>query len=128
MNLSIDKCPCQIGSYGKFCEFFLKCVYSGNIDTVLYDGLHRSTGSRVDMGIKVLEANVATHGLSTLAMGIFYVCLGEDIEASNVFQQFPAKHVDLSSDAITEMGDELESRLIPCAIFQHIWSNIKISG
>ncbi|KAF2550363.1 hypothetical protein F2Q68_00033981 [Brassica cretica] len=68
--------------------------------------------SGVDKGIKVLEANVPTHGLSTLALGIFYVCLGEDIEANNVFQQFTANHVDLDSNAIYEMGDELESRLI----------------
>ncbi|KAF2608982.1 hypothetical protein F2Q68_00044185 [Brassica cretica] len=41
--------------------------------------------SGVDQGIKVLEANVPTHGLSSLVVGILYVWLGEDIEANNVF-------------------------------------------
>ncbi|CAF2074907.1 unnamed protein product [Brassica oleracea var. botrytis] len=44
-------------------------------------------------------------------VGIFYVCIGEDMKASHVFQQFAVNHVDLRSDAIFEMGDELESRL-----------------
>ena len=108
----VNESPCEISIYGKFRDFFVKCVDAGNIDAVYYEGLNRSTVSGVDQGIKVLEANVPTHGLSTLAIGIFYVCLGQDIEAINVFQQFAANHVDLESDAISEMGDELESRLI----------------
>ncbi|CAN7136075.1 unnamed protein product [Brassica rapa subsp. narinosa] len=43
--------------------------------------------------------------------GIFYVCIGEDMKVSHVFQQFTANHVDLRSDAIFEMGDELKSIL-----------------
>ena len=81
----VDESPCEIGIYGKFREFFLKCVDAGNIDAFYNEGLHRSTCSAVAEGIKVLEENVPTHGLSTLAVGIFYVCLGEDIEATNVF-------------------------------------------
>ncbi|KAF3558531.1 hypothetical protein F2Q69_00011043 [Brassica cretica] len=66
----------------------------------------------VEEGIKVLEANVPKHGLSTLAVGIFYVCLGKEMEATNVFEEFAANHnLDLISNVIFEMGDELQSRL-----------------
>lgn len=107
----VNVTPCEIGNYGKFRQFFLKCVEVGNIDAVYYEGLHRSTSLGVEVGIKFLEPNVPTHGLSTLVVGIFYVCIGEDMKASHVFQQFAVNHVDLRSDAIFEMGDELESRL-----------------
>lgn len=58
-----------------------------------------------------MEANVPTHELSTLAMGIFYVCLGRDKEAINVFQQFGPNNNVLMSDDVFEMADELQFRL-----------------
>ena len=81
----VNKSPCEFGIYGKFHDFFVKCVDVGNIDAVYYEELNWSTVSGVDQGIKVLEANVPTHGLSSLVVGILYVWLGEDIEANNVF-------------------------------------------
>ncbi|CAN6887994.1 unnamed protein product [Brassica oleracea var. botrytis] len=59
-----------------------------------------------------MERNVPTHVLSTLAVGIFYVCLGKEREAITVFQQLAGNGVDLKSEAIFEIGDELEMRLL----------------
>ncbi|KAF2545675.1 hypothetical protein F2Q70_00022923 [Brassica cretica] len=44
--------------------------------------------------------------------GIFNVCIGNDKEASKLFQQFEANHYDLRSDAIVGLGADLEWRLI----------------
>ncbi|KAF3579461.1 hypothetical protein DY000_02029120 [Brassica cretica] len=38
-----------------------------NEEAIYYEGLHRATSLGVEEGIKVLEANVPKHGLSTLA-------------------------------------------------------------
>nr|VDD35477.1 unnamed protein product [Brassica oleracea] len=108
----VNESPCQIGNSGNFRNFFLKCVNVGNIDAVYYEGLHLSTTLGVEEGINVLERNVPTHVLSTLAVGIFYVCLGKEMEAITVFQQLAANGVDLKSEAIFEIGDELETRLL----------------
>ncbi|CAN6814804.1 unnamed protein product [Brassica oleracea] len=85
----VDESPCEIGIYGKFREFFLKCVDAGNIDAVYNEGLHRSTCSGVAEGIKVLEENVKI------------------LKPPMCFEQVAANHVDLNSDAISEMGYEL---------------------
>ena len=95
---------------GKFHEFLLKCVSTANIDAVYYEGLYAATFD-VEHAIKVLEPNVPTHTLSTLAIGVFNVCLGKDKEASKVFLEFAAIHDDLTSDAILELADELVWRL-----------------
>ncbi|CAN6902496.1 unnamed protein product, partial [Brassica oleracea] len=62
--------------------------------------------------IRILQPNVLNHDLSTLAVGIFNVCIGNDKEASKLFQQFEANHYDLRSDAIVVLGADLEWRLI----------------
>lgn len=108
----VDASSCQICDNSKFREFFKKCVEVGNIEAVYYEGLHHSTSVGLEAGIKVLEANVPSHGLSTLAVGIFYLCLGKSIESNNVFHQFAVNHGELKCDAISEMGDELKYRLI----------------
>ncbi|KAF3579081.1 hypothetical protein DY000_02029129 [Brassica cretica] len=73
---------------------------------------HRATSLGVEEGIKVLEANFPKHGLSTLVVGIFYVCLGKEMEATNVFEEFGGNYnPELKSNAIFEMGVELQSRL-----------------
>ena len=73
---------------------------------------HRATSLGVEEGIKVLETNVPKHGLSTQAVGIFYVCLGKEMEATNVFEEFGGNYnLDHKSNAIFEMGAELQSRL-----------------
>ncbi|KAG2271082.1 hypothetical protein Bca52824_065637 [Brassica carinata] len=61
--------------------------------------------------IKILEPNVPMHGFSTLAVAIFNVCLGNDKEASKVFQLFAAYHHDLRSDDTCEMGESIENQL-----------------
>ncbi|KAF3576910.1 hypothetical protein DY000_02029126 [Brassica cretica] len=108
----VDETPSAIEYFGNFRTLFLKCVEVGNVEAIYYEGLHRSTSLGVEEGIKVLDANVPKHGLSTLAVGIFYVCLGKEMEATNVFEEFAANHnLDLKSNVIFEMGDELQSRL-----------------
>ncbi|KAF3488291.1 hypothetical protein F2Q69_00053574 [Brassica cretica] len=69
---------------GKFREFLLKCVSTGNTDAVYYKGLYAATFD-VEHAIIILEPNVPRHTLSTLAVGVFNVCLGEDKETSKVF-------------------------------------------
>ncbi|CAN6869697.1 unnamed protein product [Brassica oleracea] len=97
---------------GKESAWYLGPFMRTGKQAIYYEGLHRSTSLGVEGGIKVFEANVPKHGLSTLAVGIFYVCLGKEIEATNVFEQFTANHnLDLKSNAIFEMGDELQLRL-----------------
>ncbi|KAF2569473.1 hypothetical protein F2Q68_00024230 [Brassica cretica] len=76
------------------------CVNVGNIVAVYYEGLHRSTTLGVEEGINVLERNVPTHVLSTLAVGIFYMCLGKEMEAITVFQRLAGNDVELKSEAI----------------------------
>ncbi|KAG2313858.1 hypothetical protein Bca52824_016980 [Brassica carinata] len=49
--------------------------------------------------------------MSTLAVGIFNVCLGKDKEAAKIFRQFAAYHHDLRSDAIVEIGESIEWQL-----------------
>ncbi|CAN7119948.1 unnamed protein product [Brassica rapa subsp. narinosa] len=61
--------------------------------------------------IRILQRNVPNHDLSTLAVGIFNVCIGNDKETSKLFQQFAANHYDLHSDAIVGLGADLEWRL-----------------
>ncbi|KAG5415164.1 hypothetical protein IGI04_002731 [Brassica rapa subsp. trilocularis] len=46
------------------------------------------------------------------SVGIFNVCIGNDKEASKLFQQFAANHYDLRSDAIVGLGADLEWGLI----------------
>ena len=88
----VDETPSAIEFFGNFRTFFLKCVGVGNVEAIYYEGLHRATSLGVEEGIKVLEANVPKHGLSTLAVGIFYVCLAKEMEATNVFEEFGGNH------------------------------------
>nr|VDD05592.1 unnamed protein product [Brassica oleracea] len=108
----VNERPCQLGKGGNFRNFFLKCVDVGNIVAVYYEGLHRATTLGVEEGINVLERNVPTHVLSTLAVGIFNVWLGKEMEAITVFQPLARNGVNLKSEALFEIGDELETRLL----------------
>ena len=36
----VNKSPCEFGIYGKFHDFFVKCVDVGNIDAVYYEELN----------------------------------------------------------------------------------------
>lgn len=102
---------CQISQGGQFRPFLLKCVDAGNINAIYYEGIHAASRIGLEESIQIMEPNVPIHGLSTLAVGIFNVCLGNVKEASKVFQQFAAYHHDLGSDATYEMGTDLEWRL-----------------
>ncbi|KAG2304094.1 hypothetical protein Bca52824_032745 [Brassica carinata] len=103
----LDFGNCEIGTCEKFSDFFLKCVNVGNINVVYYESLHLAMKCGLEEGIQVLEANVPNHGMSTLALGIFDVCLGKDIEAREIFQEFAVKHADLRSEQVIRMGDQL---------------------
>lgn len=103
---------CQICTGGQFREFFIKCVRAGNTNAIYYEGLYAALILGVEEGIRILQPNVPNHGLSTLAVGIFNVCIGNDKETSTLFQLFAANHYELRSDAIVEMGADLEWRLI----------------
>ncbi|KAF3558532.1 hypothetical protein F2Q69_00011042 [Brassica cretica] len=87
-------------SISKSCNVTPMCVNVGNIVAVYYEGLHRSTTLGVEEGINVLERNVPVHVLSTLAVGIFYMCLGKEMEAITMFQQLAGNGVELKSEAI----------------------------
>nr|VDD08068.1 unnamed protein product [Brassica oleracea] len=108
----VNESPCQLGKNGNFQTFFLKCVDVGNIVAVYYEVLHRATTLGVEEGILVLEQIVPTHVLSTLDVSIFNVCLGKEMEAITVFQQLAGNGVHLKSEALFEIGDELETRLL----------------
>ncbi|KAL0722870.1 hypothetical protein Bca4012_037469 [Brassica carinata] len=49
--------------------------------------------------------------MSTLAVGIFNVCLGKDKEAAKIFWQFASYHHDLRSDTIVEIRESIEWQL-----------------
>nr|VDC96140.1 unnamed protein product [Brassica rapa] len=85
---------CQIRQGCQFREFHLKCVSAGNRKAIYYEGLLTAPS----IG---LEETVA----------IFNVCLGNDKEASKVFQVFAAYHHDLRSDDTCEMGESIENQL-----------------
>ncbi|KAL0741336.1 hypothetical protein Bca4012_082849 [Brassica carinata] len=87
---------CQISQGGQFRPFLLKCVDAGNINAIYYEGIHAASRIGLEESIQIMELNVPTHGLSTLAVGIF---------------NFAAYHHDLGSDATYEMGTDLEWRL-----------------
>lgn len=78
----------------KFCEFLFKCVSAENTDAVYYESLYAATFD-VEHAINVLEPNVPTHGLSTLAVSVFNICLGKDKEADKIFLEFAEIHDDL---------------------------------
>ncbi|WZZ31928.1 hypothetical protein YC2023_015329 [Brassica napus] len=103
---------CQICTGGQFREFFIKCVTAGNTNAIYYEGLYAALIVGPEKCIRILQPNVPNHDLSTLAVGIFHVCIGNDKEASKLFQQFEANHYDLRSDAIVGLGADLEWRLI----------------
>ncbi|CAN6848796.1 unnamed protein product [Brassica oleracea] len=103
---------CQICTGGQFREFFIKCVTAGNTNAIYYEGLYAAMIVGPEKCIRILQPNVPNHDLSTLAVGIFNVCIGNDKEASKLFQQFEANHYDLCSDAIVGLGADLEWRLI----------------
>ncbi|CAN6928471.1 unnamed protein product [Brassica oleracea] len=103
---------CQICTGGQFREFFIKCVTTGNTNAIYYEGLYAALIVGPEKCIRILQPNVPNHDLSTLAVGIFNVCIGNDKEASKLFQQFEANHYDLRSDAIVGLGADLEWRLI----------------
>ncbi|CAN6829097.1 unnamed protein product, partial [Brassica oleracea] len=84
----------QIRQSCQFREFHLKCVSAGNRKAIYYEGLLTAPS----IG---LEETVA----------IFNVFLGNDKEASKVFQLFAAYHHDLRSDDTCEMGESLENQL-----------------
>ncbi|CAF2227989.1 unnamed protein product [Brassica napus] len=102
----------QICTGGQFREFFIKCVTAGNTNAIYYEGLYAALMVGPEKCIRILQPNVPNHDLSTLAVGIFNVCIGNDKEASKLFQQFAANHYDLRSDAIVGLGADLEWRLI----------------
>ncbi|KAG2304564.1 hypothetical protein Bca52824_033215 [Brassica carinata] len=99
---------CQISQGGQFRPFLLKCVDAENINAIYYKGINAASRIGLEESIQIMEPNVPIHGLSTLAVGIFNVCLGNAKEASKVFQQFAAYHHDLGSDATYEMETDLE--------------------
>ncbi|CAN6988726.1 unnamed protein product [Brassica rapa subsp. trilocularis] len=103
---------CQICTGGQFREFFIKCVIAGNTNAIYYEGLYVALMVGPEKCIRILQPNVPNHDLSTLAVGIFNVCIGNDKEASKLFQQFAANHYDLRSDAIVGLGADLEWGLI----------------
>ncbi|CAF2073968.1 unnamed protein product [Brassica napus] len=103
---------CQICTGGQFREFFIKCVTAGNTNAIYYEGLYAALIVGPEKCIRILQPNVPNHDLSTLAVGIFNVCIGNDKEASKLFQQFEANHYDLRLDAIVGLGADLEWRLI----------------
>ncbi|CAN7065635.1 unnamed protein product, partial [Brassica rapa subsp. trilocularis] len=102
---------CQIRHGCQFREFHLKCVSAGNRKAIYYEGLLTAPSIGLEESIKILEPNVPMHGFSTLAVAIFNVCLGNDNEASKVFQLFAAYHHDLRSDDTCEMGESIENQL-----------------
>nr|VDD38057.1 unnamed protein product [Brassica oleracea] len=102
---------CQICIGGQFREFFIKCVTAGNTNAIYDEGLYTALIVGPEKCIRILQPNVPNHDLSTLAVGIF-VCIGNDKEASKLFEQFKANHYDLRSDAIVGLGADLEWRLI----------------
>ncbi|CAN7057943.1 unnamed protein product [Brassica oleracea var. botrytis] len=103
---------CQICTGSQFREFFIKCVTAGNTNAIYYEGLYAALIVGPEKCIRILQPNVPNHDLSTLAVGIFNVCIGNDKEASKLFPQFEANHYDLRSDAIVGLGADLEWRLI----------------
>ncbi|CAN7047051.1 unnamed protein product, partial [Brassica oleracea var. botrytis] len=85
---------CQIRQGCQFREIHLKCVSAGNRKAIYYEGLLTTPS----IGLKETVA-------------IFNVCLGNDKEASKVFQLFAAYHHDLRSDDTCEMGESIENQL-----------------
>ncbi|KAG2247036.1 hypothetical protein Bca52824_086664 [Brassica carinata] len=71
------------------------CRY-GNVNAIYYEGLLTAPSIGLEESIKILEPNVPMHGFSTLAVAIFKVCLGNDKEASKVFQLL--KHITMTFD------------------------------
>lgn len=97
----------RISTGGQFHAFFRKCVDAGHREAICYAGLHAAIDVDLPESIRILEQNVPAHGLSTLAVAIFYVCLGKTKEASNAFQLFEAHHADLRSETVLDMGESI---------------------
>ncbi|KAG2328459.1 hypothetical protein Bca52824_011187 [Brassica carinata] len=90
----------EIGIFGRFRAFFIKCVTAGNINVICYEGIHQNMTAGLDASIVVLRRNVPTHDESTLVVGVFNVCLGQEMEARVAFQQLAPNDVDLRSEEL----------------------------
>ncbi|CAN6824525.1 unnamed protein product [Brassica oleracea] len=66
-NLSDEIMSKVIEHLGKESAWYLGPFLWTGKQAIYYEGLHRATSLGVEEGIKVLEANVPKHGLSTLA-------------------------------------------------------------
>ncbi|RID75447.1 hypothetical protein BRARA_B02493, partial [Brassica rapa] len=66
----------EINIYGTFRNFYLKCINAGNLNAVYLEGLHLASVLGIEEAIHSLQQNVPTHRMSTLAVGIFNLCLG----------------------------------------------------
>ncbi|CAN6884833.1 unnamed protein product, partial [Brassica oleracea] len=112
-QIFLTNCCLKLLSILERSAWYLGALMQTGKQAIYYEGLHLSTTLGVEEATKVLEPNVPTHGLSTLAFGIFYVCLGKEIEATYTFEQFAANHCSaFKPDPIFEMGDELQWRLL----------------
>ncbi|KAL0729486.1 hypothetical protein Bca4012_025579 [Brassica carinata] len=103
---------CQIREGGKFRALHLKCVDAGNTRAIYHEGLLKApTSEGLHASIKILEPNIPNHDMSTLAVGIFNVCLGKEKEAAMIFRQFASYHYDLQSEMIVEVGESIQWHL-----------------
>ncbi|KAG2251067.1 hypothetical protein Bca52824_081203 [Brassica carinata] len=87
---------CQICTGGRF-EFFIKSRNNGNTSAIYYEGLYAALIVGPEKCIRILQPNVPNHDLSTLAIGIFSVCIGNDKEADKAVSAIEANHYDLRS-------------------------------
>ncbi|KAG2328586.1 hypothetical protein Bca52824_011314 [Brassica carinata] len=64
---------------------FLLKADAGNINAIYYEGIHAASRIGLHESIQIMEPNVPIHGLSTLAVGIFNVCLGNGRKPAKCF-------------------------------------------
>ncbi|KAG2314660.1 hypothetical protein Bca52824_017782 [Brassica carinata] len=104
--------PNDIFIGGRCRSFFEKCLNVGNIDVVLFEILHLASRHRdLEAAVALLEQNVPIDVESTLTYGVLNVCLGDEVKASEAFQQFIQHHDHLHSERVRQMCNELEWKL-----------------
>ncbi|KAF8080248.1 hypothetical protein N665_0962s0005 [Sinapis alba] len=99
-------------AYALMSRILSDCLNAGNVDAIYFESLLLATRhGELAVVVALLETNVPTDDQSTVAYGIFNVCLGEEVKESHAFQQFVHLHDKLESESVEQMCNGLEWQL-----------------
>ncbi|CAD5333074.1 unnamed protein product [Arabidopsis thaliana] len=91
-----------------------RCLKAGNKTAIYYEGLRVvAEGCDLNGGLELLAQLVPEDGASTIACGIFSMCLGNEAMAVHYLEQFGIFHAPLGTQRVRLWGEELVRDLRP---------------